>query len=72
VLAAAAELELKPEGAGGGGRLVTELERYMELARETPPRALSYQFCRLGSDPLRPRSAELEQEVQNVSKFFKR
>jgi DNA helicase-2/ATP-dependent DNA helicase PcrA len=69
-----AELELSPEGAAAVGRLVTELERYMELARETPTGELLYQF--LVDSGLMTRyaraPAELEQEVQNVSKFFKR
>jgi ATP-dependent DNA helicase UvrD/PcrA len=69
-----AELELSPEGADAVGRLVAQLERYMELARETPTGELLYQF--LVDSGLMTRyaraPAELEQEVQNVSKFFKR
>jgi DNA helicase-2/ATP-dependent DNA helicase PcrA len=69
-----AELELSDEGRAAVRRLVSDLERYMELARETPTGELLYQFLvdsglmtRYASAP-----AELEQEVQNVSKFFKR
>ncbi|PWU23665.1 MAG: hypothetical protein C5B48_08200, partial [Candidatus Rokuibacteriota bacterium] len=69
-----AELELSEEGQRAVGRLVTDLERYMELARETPTGELLYQF--LSDSGLMTRyaraPAELEQEVQNVSKFFKR
>src|SRR5262249_14115807 len=69
-----AELELSEEGQRAVGRLVTDLERYMELARETPTGELLYQF--LVDSGLLTRyaraPAELEQEVQNVSKFFKR
>ena len=56
------------------GRLVADLERYMELARETPTGELLYQF--LVDSGLMTRyakaPAEQEQEVQNVSKFFTR
>ncbi len=69
-----AELSLSEEGAAAVGRLVADLERYMELARETPTGELLYQF--LVDSGLMTRyaraPAELEQEVQNVSKFFKR
>src|SRR5262249_3062974 len=68
------ELELSLEGEAAVGRLVAELERYMELARETPTGELLYQF--LVDSGLMTRyaraPAELEQEVQNVSKFFRR
>ncbi len=69
-----AELELGEEGRGAVARLVADLERYMELARETPTGELLYQF--LVDSGLMTRyakaPAELEQEVQNVSKFFSR
>ncbi|HEV8441692.1 MAG TPA: ATP-dependent DNA helicase [Methylomirabilota bacterium] len=69
-----AELELSEEGRAAIGRLVADLERYMELARETPTGELLYQL--LVDSGLMTRyaraPAELEQEVQNVSKFFKR
>jgi DNA helicase II / ATP-dependent DNA helicase PcrA len=62
------------EGAGAIQRLVADLERYMELARETPTGELLYQF--LVDSGLMTRyakaPAEQEQEVQNVSKFFAR
>jgi DNA helicase-2/ATP-dependent DNA helicase PcrA len=68
------ELGLTEEGTGAVARLVADLERYMELARETPTGELLYQF--LVDSGLMTRyakaPAELEQEVQNVSKFFKR
>jgi len=69
-----AEVELSDEGTAAVARLTKELERYMELARETPTGELLYQFLldsglmsRYAGAP-----AELEQEVQNVSKFFTR
>ena len=69
-----AEVELSPEGAAPIARLMADLERYMELARETPTGELLYQF--LVDSGLMTRYAkappELEQEVQNVSKFFNR
>ena len=69
-----ADVDLTEEGRGGVARLVADLERYMELARETPTGELLYQF--LVDSGLLTRyaraPAELEQEVQNVSKFFKR
>ncbi len=62
------------EGRRAVKRLVADLERYMELARETPTGEMLYQFLldsglmtRYAKAP-----AELEQEVQNVSKFFNR
>jgi len=68
------EIELGEEGRGAVARLVADLERYMELARETPTGELLYQF--LVDSGLMTRyakaPAELEQEVQNVSKFFGR
>src|SRR5204863_414452 len=69
-----ADLELSEEGGAAVGRLVADLQRFMELARETPTGELLYQF--LADSGLMTRyakaPAELEQEVQNVSKFFKR
>jgi DNA helicase-2/ATP-dependent DNA helicase PcrA len=68
------EVALSEEGAGAVRRLVADLQRYMELARETPTGELLYQF--LTDSGLMTRyakaPAELEQEVQNVSKFFSR
>ena len=69
-----AEVALSEEGAAAVRRLVADLQRYMELARETPTGELLYQF--LTDSGLMTRyakaPAELEQEVQNVSKFFSR
>jgi DNA helicase-2/ATP-dependent DNA helicase PcrA len=68
------EIELSEEGAMAVARLTKDLERYMELARETPTGELLYQF--LTDSGLMSRyataPAELEQEIQNVSKFFGR
>ena len=68
------DVELSAEGAMAVARLTKDLERYMELARETPTGELLYQF--LTDSGLMSRyataPAELEQEVQNVSKFFSR
>jgi DNA helicase-2/ATP-dependent DNA helicase PcrA len=68
------EVRLGEEGAGAIRRLLADLERYMELARETPTGELLYQF--LVDSGLMTRyakaPAEQEQEVQNVSKFFAR
>ncbi len=68
------EIQVGEEGAGAIRRLVVDLERYMELARETPTGELLYQF--LVDSGLMTRyakaPAEQEQEVQNVSKFFAR
>jgi len=69
-----AEVELGDEGAGAIARLIADLQRYMELAREHPTGEVLYQF--LVDSGLMTRyakaPAELEQEVQNVSKFFTR
>jgi len=69
-----ADLGLSEEGRAIIGRLVVDLTRYMELARETPTGELLYQF--LVDSGLMTRyakaPAEQEQEVQNVSKFFTR
>src|SRR5262245_18549613 len=68
------EVELSEEGRAAVRRLLADLERYMELARERPTGEVLYQFLldsglmtRYAKAP-----AELEQEVQNVSKFFAR
>jgi DNA helicase-2/ATP-dependent DNA helicase PcrA len=69
-----ADVELSEEGSGAVARLVSDLQRYMELAREHPTGEVLYQF--LVDSGLMTRyakaPAELEQEVQNVSKFFNR
>ncbi|MGH7385276.1 MAG: ATP-dependent DNA helicase, partial [Candidatus Rokuibacteriota bacterium] len=69
-----ADVELGEEGAGAVARFVADLQRYMELAREHPTGEVLYQF--LVDSGLMTRyakaPAELEQEVQNVSKFFTR
>ncbi len=69
-----ADVALSEEGAGAVGRLIADLQRYMELAREHPTGEVLYQF--LVDSGLMTRyakaPAELEQEVQNVSKFFTR
>ncbi len=69
-----AEVALSEEGAAAVRRLIADLQRYMELARESPTGELLYQF--LTDSGLMTRyakaPAELEQEVQNVSKFFSR
>ncbi|MGH7300510.1 MAG: UvrD-helicase domain-containing protein, partial [Candidatus Rokuibacteriota bacterium] len=69
-----AEVELGEEGDGAVARFVADLQRYMELAREHPTGEVLYQF--LVDSGLMTRyakaPAELEQEVQNVSKFFTR
>jgi DNA helicase II / ATP-dependent DNA helicase PcrA len=68
------DLALSDEGRLAVARLVTDLRRYMELAREHPTGEVLYQF--LVDSGLMTRyakaPAELEQEVQNVSKFFTR
>jgi DNA helicase-2/ATP-dependent DNA helicase PcrA len=68
------EVAITEEGAGAVARLVADLQRYMELAREHPTGEVLYQF--LVDSGLMTRyakaPAELEQEVQNVSKFFTR
>ncbi|HUG38631.1 MAG TPA: UvrD-helicase domain-containing protein [Candidatus Limnocylindrales bacterium] len=68
------EVELSEEGRATIGRVVAELERYMELARETPTGELLSQFLVDSGLMMRyaKAPAELEQEVQNVSKFFAR
>jgi DNA helicase-2/ATP-dependent DNA helicase PcrA len=69
-----ADLTVSDEGRVAITRLVTDLSRYMELGREHPTGEVLYQF--LVDSGLMTRyakaPAELEQEVQNVSKFFTR
>ena len=69
-----ADVELSDEGRAAVRRLVADLLRYLELAREMPTGELLYQF--LVDSGLMTRyakaPAELEQEVRNVSKFFNR
>jgi DNA helicase-2/ATP-dependent DNA helicase PcrA len=68
------DLDLSEDGRAVIGRLVADIERYMELSREMPTGELLYQF--LVDSGLMTRyakaPAEQEQEVQNVSKFFTR
>jgi DNA helicase II / ATP-dependent DNA helicase PcrA len=68
------ELRLDDEARAAVRRLMGDLVRYMELARERPTGEVLYQF--LVDSGLMTRyaraPAELEQEVQNVSKFFNR
>ncbi len=68
------DVALSDEGTAAVARLVADLQRYMELAREHPTGEVLYQF--LVDSGLMTRyakaPAELEQEVQNVSKFFTR
>ena len=68
------DLPVSDEARLAIGRLVADLRRYMELAREHPTGEVLYQF--LVDSGLMTRyakaPAELEQEVQNVSKFFTR
>jgi ATP-dependent DNA helicase UvrD/PcrA len=68
------DLPLSDEGRVAIARLVMDLSRYMELGREHPTGEVLYQF--LVDSGLMTRyakaPAELEQEVQNVSKFFTR
>src|SRR5262249_13773771 len=68
------EVELSEEGRAAVRRLLADLERYMELARERPTGEVLYQLLldsglmtRYAKAP-----AELEQEGQNVSKVFAR
>ncbi|HTG09511.1 MAG TPA: ATP-dependent DNA helicase, partial [Candidatus Eisenbacteria bacterium] len=68
------DLPLSDESRVAIARLVMDLSRYMELGREHPTGEVLYQF--LVDSGLMTRyakaPAELEQEVQNVSKFFTR
>src|SRR5260370_3505753 len=69
-----AEVAITEEGAGAVARLVADLQRYMELAREHPTGEVLYQF--LVDSGLMTRyakaPAELEQERQNLRQFFTR
>jgi len=68
------EVQVGEEGTAAIRRLMADLERYMELARESPTGELLYQFLTDSGEMTRyaKAPAELEQEVQNVSKFFSR
>ena len=67
--------EVGDEGRGAIRRLVADLTRYMELAREMPTGELLYQFL-IDSGWLarmsKAATARDEAEVQNISKFFRR
>ncbi|MEK7387871.1 MAG: ATP-dependent helicase, partial [candidate division NC10 bacterium] len=67
--------EVEAEGRDAIGRLVADLTRYMELAREMPTGELLYQFL-VDSGWLarmsKAATARDEAEVQNISKFFRR
>ncbi len=67
--------ELEEEGREAIRRLVADLTRYMELARELPTGELLYQFL-VDSGWLarmsKAATARDEAEVQNISKFFGR
>jgi DNA helicase II / ATP-dependent DNA helicase PcrA len=67
--------EIADDGAVAVRRLVADLTRYMELAREMPTGELLYQFladsgwlARMSATA----SARDEAEVQNISRFFRR
>ena len=67
--------ELEDEGREAIRRLVADLTRYMELAREMPTGEVLYQFL-VDSGWLarmsKAATARDEAEVQNISKFFQR
>jgi DNA helicase II / ATP-dependent DNA helicase PcrA len=67
--------EIGEEGRGAIRRLVADLTRYMELAREMPTGELLYQFL-IDSGWLarmsKAATARDEAEVQNIAKFFRR
>ena len=67
--------EVEAEGREAIRRLVADLTRYMELAREMPTGELLYQFL-VDSGWLarmsKAATARDEAEVQNISKFFRR
>src|SRR5216683_1593584 len=67
--------EVGDEGRAAIRRLVADLTRYMELAREMPTGELLYQFL-IDSGWLarmsKAATARDEAEVQNISKFFRR
>ena len=64
---------LSAEGMLAIRKLLKDLERYMELARETPTGELLYQFLEDTGEVARYAKAppEKESEVQNVGKFFR-
>jgi DNA helicase-2/ATP-dependent DNA helicase PcrA len=67
--------EMGEEGLAAVRRLVADLTRYMELARETPTGELLYQFLADSGwlDRMsRAATARDEAEVQNISRFFRR
>jgi len=67
--------ELEDEGREAIRRLVADLTRYMELAREMPTGELLYQFLADSGWLTRMSKAATardEAEVQNISKFFRR
>src|SRR5438128_301065 len=67
--------EVGDEGRAAIRRLVADLTRYMELAREMPTGELLYQLL-IDSGWLarmsKAATARVEAEVQNISKFFRR
>ncbi len=66
---------VSPEGAEAIGRLVKDLERYMQLAGELPAGELLYRFLEDSGWLARMSKAVTvreEAEVQNVAKFFRR
>jgi DNA helicase-2/ATP-dependent DNA helicase PcrA len=66
---------LSPEGADAIGRLVKDLERYLQLAAELPAGELLYRFLEDSGWLARMSKASTvreEAEVQNVAKFFRR
>ncbi len=66
---------LSEEGQGAIRRLVADLVRYMELARELPTGELLYQFLADSGWLARMSKAATardEAEVQNISRFFRR
>ena len=69
------EVAITEDGAGAVARLVADLQRYMELAREHPTGEVLYQFL-VDSGWLarmsKAATARDEAEVQNISKFFRR
>ncbi len=65
--------EITAEGMLAIRKLLKDLERYMELARELPTGELLYQFLQDSGEVARYSKAppEKESEVQNVGKFFR-
>ncbi len=67
--------ELSEEGRAAIARLVADLTRYMELARELPTGELLYQFLADSGWLARMSKAATardEAEVQNIARFFRR